>query len=414
MKIGIWLNSEYRPSTGGGYSYQQKFIEEIDQYCFRPELNVVFLQRSSKNPAKTNKELLIFPPLKWYVQGLYWYTIRFFKLTRLYRLAKYFQNKLTKINNDADILFLKRNKIDIVYYLSQMQQDILNFPSVITNWDIGHLSTGVFPEFILNGKFEYRENWYQNALRKAIKVIVESEAGKEELVRFTGISKERVAVVPIFAGGVTKIRVSENEQKKIVNRFMLEKNKFILYPAQFWPHKNHFNLIRAFNKLRNKFPYLKLVFSGSDKGNWDYLRQEIQDLGLTACILNLGFVTDVELHTLYKSALALIMPTFLGPTNMPLLEARALSCPVICSDMKGHREVLGDGAFYFDPLQPDEIVHCVELIMDGDKREDLLEKADYLESSSNFNSTIAIRELEKSLISVLSLRRCWGSFDAIS
>ena len=49
------------------------------------------------------------------------------------------------------------------------------------------------------------------------------------------------------------------------------------------------------------------------------------------------------------------MPTLLGPTNMPLLEAACLDCPVICSDLEGHREMLGDYALYFNPYSPEDI-----------------------------------------------------------
>jgi glycosyltransferase involved in cell wall biosynthesis len=40
---------------------------------------------------------------------------------------------------------------------------------------------------------------------------------------------------------------------------------------------------------------------------------------------------------------------------MPLLEALDFNCPVLCSDIETHREILEDAALYFYPLVPEEI-----------------------------------------------------------
>jgi len=54
----------------------------------------------------------------------------------------------------------------------------------------------------------------------------------------------------------------------------------------------------------------------------------------------------------------LVMPTFFGPTNIPVLEAWAFGCPVLTSDIRGVREQVGDAALLADPTS-------VEAIADG-------------------------------------------------
>ena len=49
------------------------------------------------------------------------------------------------------------------------------------------------------------------------------------------------------------------------------------------------------------------------------------------------------------------MPTFFGPTNIPLLEAWALGCPVLTSDIPGVREQMGDAALLVDPRRVDQL-----------------------------------------------------------
>jgi glycosyltransferase involved in cell wall biosynthesis len=48
---------------------------------------------------------------------------------------------------------------------------------------------------------------------------------------------------------------------------------------------------------------------------------------------------------------------------MPVLEALAAGIPVACSDIPPLREVAGDAALYFDPLNEDDIASGIERVM---------------------------------------------------
>ena len=61
---------------------------------------------------------------------------------------------------------------------------------------------------------------------------------------------------------------------------------------------------------------------------------------------------DADLPALYEGATALVIPTYSGPTNLPPLEATALGCPVIHSDLPEFREQMGEGALYCDLRDP--------------------------------------------------------------
>jgi glycosyltransferase involved in cell wall biosynthesis len=69
---------------------------------------------------------------------------------------------------------------------------------------------------------------------------------------------------------------------------------------------------------------------------------------------------------LYAAAEALVMPTFFGPTNVPVVQAWAFGCPMITRDMitrdiRGIREQAGDAALLADP-------RSIEAIVDGSQR----------------------------------------------
>lgn len=76
-------------------------------------------------------------------------------------------------------------------------------------------------------------------------------------------------------------------------------------------------------------------------------------------ILFPGYVPDQDMAGLYAGAAALLMPTFFGPSNIPVLEAWAYGCPVITSDIHGIREQCGDAALLVDPSSVEAIANGV-------------------------------------------------------
>ena len=220
-----------------------------------------------------------------------------------------------------------------------------------------------FPEVALNNKFEKRENYHRITLNKAFAIFVESEQSKKELIKFERINKNRIFEVPLFPGKVVELEINKSEQDIILKKWNISKNQFYFYPAQFWAHKNHFVLIMAFKKVLNQNPSLKLILSGSDKGNLNYIKSIVNENKLQNNVIFTGFVGESDIYTFYKNAIALVMPTYLGPTNMPLLEANQLGCKVLCTNLKGHKEQMNDNSTYFDASNFDDIAEkMIEVI----------------------------------------------------
>src|SRR5690606_24974963 len=129
---------------------------------------------------------------------------------------------------------------------------------------------------------------------------------------------------------------------------------------------------------------------GSDKGNENYVRAYCEAKKLNN-VLFPGFVNDKVLNALYKNAIAMVMPTLLGPTNMPILEAMALGCPVICSDLKGHFELTQNKNQLFAPLNSSALSSLLhDLHFNNSFREEIISKQydTYRSSKFNKNSTV--------------------------
>ena len=112
-----------------------------------------------------------------------------------------------------------------------------------------------------------------------------------------------------------------------------------------------------------------------DKGCKKNIISFAKSLGIEDRIIFTGFVSNQELISLYKSSLALVMPTFFGPTNIPPLEAFKLGIPVIYSDLEGLRDQVKDAALLVNLYDPDSLANYLINLMKNDSlRNELIKK----------------------------------------
>jgi glycosyltransferase involved in cell wall biosynthesis len=205
----------------------------------------------------------------------------------------------------------------------------------------------------------------------------------------------------MFPGTVARLDVDLSRQVQYLERYGVHGRGYFFYPAQFWSHKNHYNLLLAFKKLNKNYPHIKMLFTGADKGNLEYIKSVVGDLGLQNMVVMPGFVSADEIHSFYKNALALVMPTFLGPTNMPLLEAEFLGCPVICSNLVGHREMLGENACYVEPDDPQSILDGMIKHVEAEPKKP--------RTNAVFNIGNAVRQIESNFLKLMPIRKTFGT-----
>lgn len=394
MNIGIWIGSEVKPQVGGGYSYLERLIRQIDNYKFPENICIKFLSRFENWQLNNEVVLVSFLPdciRKW---------ISKLDFTGVLLRIEWKLHRIVGISS-----LLKKHDIKLIYYLNQSECAFPDFPFIATNWDIGHCSTFAFPELITKDNFKYRNRFYTAILPKALMIFCESETGKQELLKYTIIGEHKIRIVPMFAGNVSSLTIAESVSISILHELGIEREKYFFYPAQFWAHKNHYNLLKAFQLFKTNYPGYKLVFCGSDKGNRTYIENLASNLNLSGDVRFLGFIPEETLYTLYKFCASFIMASHFGPTNMPPIEAMEIGCPVICSDLGGHREIMGDAALYFDSFNPKSIAQAMQEIIIY--RDFYFNKVVAQRSLTKFNISNAIKALERCLLEVIEIRSNW-------
>ncbi|MGH2747926.1 MAG: glycosyltransferase family 4 protein [Actinomycetota bacterium] len=236
-------------------------------------------------------------------------------------------------------------------------------PYVMAVHDLQHRLQPEFAEASQGGQWEMREYVFRNAARTATLLLADSETGREDLVECYGefgLTEERVKVLPFLPAPYLSPSVSRSHASEIRRKYRLPE-RFFFYPAQFWPHKNHARIIEALALVESRHGVrASVVFCGTRSGR---LRRQTfkevmtlaRDRGMTGRVHYLGYVGDDEMSVLYAEAVALVMPTFFGPTNIPVVEAWYLGCPVLTSDLRGIREHSGDAALLVDPRSVEDI-----------------------------------------------------------
>ncbi len=190
------------------------------------------------------------------------------------------------------------------------------------------------------------------AAHRSRRIIAVSEVTRADVAHFYRLSPERIVVAP---HGV-------NPEFFEIGRSRLE--RYLLYPSTLHPHKNHERLIRAYARKRHEE---KLVLAGMRGFQTQVIEKLIADLGLGDSVKLTGWLSRAELLRLYERAYAFIYPSTFEGFGMPVLEALAAGIPVACSSIPPLREVAGDAALFFDPLDEDAIAEALERISGDDQ-----------------------------------------------
>lgn len=260
---------------------------------------------------------------------------------------------------------LVNHQIDLVYFLSPTiwARNLERLNYITTVWDLCHRDDPEFPEVRWSRNFEARDRNYAAILPRAAAIFVDSELGKKNTSRRYGVDQERIHILPFQAAEATQREVDSSMSPS--EKYQLDL-PYVFYPAQFWAHKNHVYLLEGLRLLEDQYDKrVGVIFSGGDKGSQAYIESYVSILGLQDRVRFAGFVSNDEIVLLYRHSIALVMPSYFGPTNLPPLEAFQLGVPVLYPNKAGLREQVGDAALLMDLKNPQSMaLHLKNLIED--------------------------------------------------
>ena len=126
------------------------------------------------------------------------------------------------------------------------------------------------------------------------------------------------------------MNISETDNySKIIEKFVNSPKEYFFYPAQYWPHKNHYYILSAIKTFNKKYKKkVNFIFTGQKKNNFDYLSKKTIELGLQDQITFFEYLKDDEIKFLYHNCKALVVPSLVGYSSLTLYEAFYYKKPI--------------------------------------------------------------------------------------
>lgn len=182
------------------------------------------------------------------------------------------------------------------------------------------------------------QTWILKVIKKTYyKIITVSNTVKHEISDYYNCPEKDIEVIYNYFsfGEKPEIKLSEEEQNKILTKYNIETKKYILSVGSLNKRKNIQSLIDAYNKTDTN---VKLVIVG--KKETEKLNNTNQNIIFT------GYINDEELKVLYKNTLIFVFPSIYEGFGIPLIDAQSFGVPVLCSDIPVFHEVAGNSVEY--------------------------------------------------------------------
>jgi glycosyltransferase involved in cell wall biosynthesis len=194
----------------------------------------------------------------------------------------------------------------------------------------------------------YFARTYGSGLKGHDRLICFTESVAEELAGAYRIPRERISVIP---HGVDQrdFNVAPEQSDAALVHAMIGPEPYLLAVGTIGERKNLKGLVEAYAILVRELGDLpRLVLAGHMRGGpgLGMLDAQIRAAGLDGRIVRTGYVSRAQIAALYRQAVAFVMPSLHEGFGLPILEAMACGCPVVCSGEGALGEVSGDAAMH--------------------------------------------------------------------
>ncbi|MDD2658783.1 MAG: glycosyltransferase family 1 protein [Methylococcales bacterium] len=229
-------------------------------------------------------------------------------------------------------------------------------PAVCTIHDLQYKT---YPEFFTPEDVSNRDRVFIDTCRRASAIAAVSDYSREVAIQHGGLSHDRIRTIHHRIAQRTSPNAEQN--KNVLVRLGLMPGKYLIYPANFWKHKNHEMLLTAFGiACHGQLPEdIKLVCTGAPGVRQEWLINAARAINMGDRVIFPGYLPNAELAALMANCTGVVFPSLYEGFGLPVIEAMAAGVPVACSNMTSLPEVAADAAILFDPRVPTQIAQAM-------------------------------------------------------
>lgn len=251
-------------------------------------------------------------------------------------------------------------KIDIWHATYPIPLEVNNAKKITTIHDLIPLK---LPYTTLDNKEFFFKN-IKNAIKNSNLIVTVSENTKKDILDIFNVDSDKVYVTyqPVIE---TKYTSNKDDLVVFLGQYGLRFQEYILFVGAIEPKKNLGRLIEAYVKLDTSMP---LVIVGKKGWLWtDEIGrlQSVYSKFFLEKIKFLEYISRSDLTYLYQGACCFVFPSLYEGFGLPPLEAMALGCPTVVSNVSSLPEVCGDAALYVDPYNVISIRDGIEKLINN-------------------------------------------------
>ena len=215
------------------------------------------------------------------------------------------------------------------------------------------------------GYFNRLENFYimwrlKVSARKADDVITISEASKRDIIKYSHVSADRIAVINNGCNLIAK------------REYTVPNEAYILAVTSDLPHKNAEGIVKSYEKychMTDDPVALKII------GIADVSKFTVDAMTAKKITCYKYIEKNEDFYQLIYGAKVFLFLSLIEGFGFPPIEAMQLGTAVVCSDTSSLPEVAGDAAIYVDPNDHSYIARTlIDILKDNDRRRQLCER----------------------------------------
>ena len=319
----------------GGYNYLLNLVRAIDSYAADRVLPLLFVGNDvSEEDVAPFRDVQIMEVVRSAVFDAGQSHVRLLQAALLgidYAAAKSFAARGVDVVFEPAMFYGWRFPIPTIAWLPDFQHR--------------HL-----PELFGAKAYWKRELGFKAQLASGRLIMLSSEDARADCERFYPSSTGRTAVVRFAVPPDSESM--QIDPMQVVREYGLPEHFFYL-PNQIWKHKNHRVVIEALQLLKQRGHDVVVAVSGKavdprHPDHYDTLKSLIAAHGLIDNFRFLGMVPRQHVVALMRACTALINPSLFEGWSTTVEEAKSLGVPMLLSNLRVHREQVGDAAVFFD------------------------------------------------------------------
>jgi glycosyltransferase involved in cell wall biosynthesis len=232
-------------------------------------------------------------------------------------------------------------------------------PGVPTVCTIHDLQYKTHPGFFEPEDVANRDRAFMTACKQATMLAAVSNYSRNSAILHGHVDPEHIRT--IYLRLAERVQKAEDDPVPLLSRLGLTTGHYLIYPANFWRHKNHEMLFTAFGMAcaNGLATDIKMVCTGAPGARQIWLEQAAAAMGLADRIVFPGFIPTHEFRMLMTHSRAVIFPSLYEGFGLPVIEAMAAGIPVACSNITSLPEIADGAALLFDPRIPSQIANAI-------------------------------------------------------